>query len=95
MADEERPLVELSPAPVIYCKGLGRAEMINGDLHCVLFHFARSGPAPDAPIVRAINLQLIMPVMEAMQALRLAADALGMERAAKAIATQLRRKDGT
>lgn len=94
MADEERPLVELSPAPVIYCKGLGRAEVINGDLHCKLFNFARASPAPDAPIVRAVNLQIVMPVMEAIQALHVVAGALGLDRAAKALAAQLRRKDG-
>lgn len=94
MADEERALIERSTAPVVYCKGLGTAEVIDGDLHCKLYHFARSGPTPDAPVVRVVNLQVIMPVMEAIQALHAVATALGLDRAAKAIATQLRRRDG-
>lgn len=66
------PLVELTPAPTIYCTGLAIVDIIDTEVHCAFYRTARDGSDVSSQIVRAINLHMVMPLTAAT------AEALGL-----------------
>lgn len=59
------PLVDILPAPLIYCTGLATVDVIDTEVHCTFFQTMRDGNEASSPIVRAINLRLVFPLAAA------------------------------
>jgi hypothetical protein len=79
MHDPNAPQLVDMNSTIIQSKGLAVAEVIEGDLHMTFYSVKRDGVGQGAPLIRAVDLVLILPATEAIRALQLMAEALRLE----------------
>lgn len=73
------PLVELGEMQTIHADGMSHCEVFDFRGHFYFFETRRDGIKPGSPLVRAVVLHLIVPLMAASEGMHLSADALGLE----------------